>query len=110
MVERNGRHRALDPDMGLPWNPVCRVAIRRGGRGGHRCRIDGRLDNAFCAIRPPGHHAPRNHTMGFCFVNNVAVAARHALDVRGLNRVAIVDFDVHHGNGTEDIFAATIGS
>jgi acetoin utilization deacetylase AcuC-like enzyme len=67
--------------------------------------IDGRLENAFCAIRPPGHHAPRNHTMGFCFFNNVGVAARHALDVRGLNRVAIIDFDVHHGNGTEDIFA-----
>jgi acetoin utilization deacetylase AcuC-like enzyme len=63
------------------------------------------VDNAFCAIRPPGHHAPRNQTMGFCFFNNVVVAARHALDVRGLKRVAIVDFDVHHGNGTEDIVA-----
>ncbi|MFY9512920.1 MAG: histone deacetylase family protein, partial [Rubrivivax sp.] len=67
--------------------------------------IAGRASNAFCAVRPPGHHATRDETMGFCFFNNVAVAARHALDVRGLQRVAIVDFDVHHGNGTEDIVA-----
>jgi acetoin utilization deacetylase AcuC-like enzyme len=67
--------------------------------------LDGRAENAFCAVRPPGHHATRDETMGFCFINNVAVAARHALDVRGLERVAIVDFDVHHGNGTEDIIA-----
>jgi len=67
--------------------------------------LDGRAENAFCAVRPPGHHATRDETMGFCFINNVAVAARHALDVRGLSRVAIVDFDVHHGNGTEDIIA-----
>ncbi|MBV8380245.1 MAG: histone deacetylase family protein [Paucibacter sp.] len=67
--------------------------------------IDGRFENAFCAVRPPGHHATRSEAMGFCFFNNVAVAARHALDVRKLKRVAIVDFDVHHGNGTEDIVA-----
>jgi acetoin utilization deacetylase AcuC-like enzyme len=67
--------------------------------------LDGRAENAFCAIRPPGHHATRDAAMGFCFYNNVAIAARHALDVRGLERVAIVDFDVHHGNGTEDIIA-----
>jgi acetoin utilization deacetylase AcuC-like enzyme len=66
--------------------------------------IDGDAANAFCAIRPPGHHATRSQAMGFCFFNNVAVAARHALDARGLERVAIIDFDVHHGNGTEDIF------
>jgi acetoin utilization deacetylase AcuC-like enzyme len=67
--------------------------------------IDGRASNAFCAVRPPGHHATRGESMGFCFFNNVAVAARHALDVRGLQRVAVIDFDVHHGNGTEDIVA-----
>ena len=67
--------------------------------------IDGRASNAFCAVRPPGHHATRAESMGFCFFNNVAVAARHALDARGLQRVAVIDFDVHHGNGTEDIVA-----
>jgi acetoin utilization deacetylase AcuC-like enzyme len=60
--------------------------------------------NAFVACRPPGHHATRSQSMGFCIFNNVAVAAAHALDAHGLQRVAIVDFDVHHGNGTEDIF------
>jgi acetoin utilization deacetylase AcuC-like enzyme len=58
---------------------------------------------AFCAVRPPGHHAERGRGMGFCIFNNVAIAAMHALRAHGLERVAIVDFDVHHGNGTEDI-------
>ncbi|WP_338771653.1 histone deacetylase family protein [Massilia sp. METH4] len=66
--------------------------------------IDGEIDNAFCAIRPPGHHARPSVPMGFCLFNNVAIAARHALDGRGLERVAIIDFDVHHGNGTEEAF------
>lgn len=66
--------------------------------------IAGELDNAFCAIRPPGHHARPSEPMGFCLFNNVAIAAQHALDVHGLQRVAIVDFDVHHGNGTEEAF------
>ncbi len=60
---------------------------------------------AFAAVRPPGHHAERGQAMGFCFFNNIAIGARHALDVLGFDRVAIVDFDVHHGNGTEDIVA-----
>ncbi|MCF7985279.1 MAG: histone deacetylase family protein [Thiohalocapsa sp.] len=60
---------------------------------------------AFCAVRPPGHHAERHAAMGFCFFNNVAVGALHAIDTYGLERVAIIDFDVHHGNGTEDIVA-----
>ncbi|MEO8542889.1 MAG: histone deacetylase family protein [Burkholderiaceae bacterium] len=67
--------------------------------------IAGELENAFCAVRPPGHHAGRAQAMGFCFFNNVAVAAKYALQRHGLRRVAIVDFDVHHGNGTEDIVA-----
>jgi acetoin utilization deacetylase AcuC-like enzyme len=67
--------------------------------------LAGELENAFCAVRPPGHHACRDKAMGFCFFNNVAIAAKYALERHGLKRVAIVDFDVHHGNGTEDIVA-----
>lgn len=67
--------------------------------------LSGEFDNAFCSVRPPGHHAEPGRAMGFCFFNNVAIAARHALEVHGLSRVAIVDFDVHHGNGTEVAFA-----
>jgi len=101
-----GEPRALDPDT-----TVCpatwRAALRAAGAAvaATDAVIDGQAANAFCAIRPPGHHATRSAAMGFCFFNNVAIAARHALDVRGLERVAIIDFDVHHGNGTEDIVA-----
>jgi acetoin utilization deacetylase AcuC-like enzyme len=66
--------------------------------------ISGEADTAFCNVRPPGHHAERNAAMGFCFFNNVAVGIRHALDMYGLRRVALIDFDVHHGNGSADIF------
>jgi acetoin utilization deacetylase AcuC-like enzyme len=65
----------------------------------------GRAENAFCAVRPCGHHATPARSMGFCIFNNVAVAAAYAIEVKGLERVAIVDFDVHHGNGTEDMFS-----
>lgn len=64
--------------------------------------IAGELENAFCAIRPPGHHARPDEAMGFCLFGNVAIAAKHAMEVHGLQRVAIVDFDVHQGNGTEE--------
>lgn len=105
-LEATGDTRALDPDT---WAcPGTRSATWRAAGAAIAATdavIDGTLENAFCAVRPPGHHAPRGQTMGFCFFNNVAVAARHALDVRGLKRVAVVDFDVHHGNGTEDILA-----
>jgi acetoin utilization deacetylase AcuC-like enzyme len=66
--------------------------------------MSGQAENAFCNIRPPGHHAGRDSASGFCIFNNVAVAAAHALEQHGLSRVAIADFDVHHGNGTDEIF------
>jgi len=66
--------------------------------------MNGLLQNVFCALRPPGHHAERNAVMGFCLFNNVAIGARYAQKVYGVGRVAIIDWDVHHGNGTQDIF------
>ena len=105
-VERSGEAHAIDPDTNAgpgTWRAVQRAA--GAAVAATDAVIDGHLENAFCSVRPPGHHATRDAAMGFCFFNNVAIAARHALDVRGLKRVAIVDFDVHHGNGTEDIIA-----
>ncbi|MBV9713993.1 MAG: histone deacetylase [Solirubrobacterales bacterium] len=69
--------------------------------------LDGTASNSFSAHRPPGHHASQARSMGFCLLNSVAIAARHAIDARGLERVMIVDWDVHHGNGTSDIFHAS---
>jgi acetoin utilization deacetylase AcuC-like enzyme len=66
--------------------------------------MTGAVDNAFCAIRPPGHHAEPNHPKGFCFFNNIAIAALHARVAHGAERVAVVDFDAHHGNGTQSAF------
>jgi acetoin utilization deacetylase AcuC-like enzyme len=66
--------------------------------------LDGEVNHAFALVRPPGHHATRDQAMGFCLFNNVAVATYHALKVRGLTRILIADFDVHHGNGTQDTF------
>lgn len=68
--------------------------------------MDGKLDNAFCAVRPPGHHAEVSKAMGFCYFNNVAIAARYLQMKWGIQRVGIIDFDVHHGNGTQHIFEA----
>jgi len=105
-VAESGELKSVDPDTAAC--PQTRQAALRAAGAAVAATdlvLDGRAENAFCAIRPPGHHATRDAAMGFCFYNNVAIAARHALDVRGLQRVAIVDFDVHHGNGTEDIIA-----
>jgi acetoin utilization deacetylase AcuC-like enzyme len=105
-VQASGERRAIDPDT-IACPATWRAALRAAGAAvaATDAVIAGEVDSAFCAVRPPGHHATRDAAMGFCFFNNVAVAARHALDVHGLKRVAIVDFDVHHGNGTEDIIA-----
>jgi acetoin utilization deacetylase AcuC-like enzyme len=99
-------HAQIDPDTSInvhTWD----AALRSAGAAiaATDAVIAGDLENAFCAIRPPGHHACKDKAMGFCFFNNIAIAARYALERHGLKRVAIVDFDVHHGNGTEDIVA-----
>jgi acetoin utilization deacetylase AcuC-like enzyme len=96
----------LDPDTAM--NPhTLNAALRAAGALvlATDLVISGRERNAFCSVRPPGHHAERDRAMGFCFFNNVAVGVAHALEQHHLERVAIIDFDVHHGNGTEDIFA-----
>jgi acetoin utilization deacetylase AcuC-like enzyme len=105
-LERNGDTRSLDPDT-TAGPGTLRAALRAAGAAVAATDdvLSGRARNAFCAVRPPGHHATRDAAMGFCIFNNVAVAVRHALQVHGLARVAVVDFDVHHGNGTEDILA-----
>ena len=96
----------LDPDTAMNPNTLS-AAFHAAGAVVRATDmvIGGDAENAFCNVRPPGHHARRRQAMGFCFFNNVAVGAAHALVAHGLERVAIVDFDVHHGNGTEDIFA-----
>lgn len=97
----------LDPDTVLSPQSA-EAALRAAGAG--IAAVDavmaGEASAAFCAVRPPGHHATSRTAMGFCLFNNVAVAAAHALERHGLARVAIADFDVHHGNGTQTIFEA----
>lgn len=94
--------RALDPDT---WMSPGTLAAAMRAAGAVVRAVDavmaGQAANAFCAVRPPGHHAEAETAMGFCLLGNVAVGAKHALDHHGLARVAIVDFDVHHGNGTQ---------
>ncbi len=95
----------LDPDTSM--NPKSlSAALRAAGAvvSATDMVMSGKARNAFCAVRPPGHHATPARPMGFCIFNNVAIGAMHAIEAHGLERVAILDFDVHHGNGTEDAF------
>ena len=95
----------VDPDTDM--NPfTVTAALRAAGAAvlATDLVLTGEAPSAFCCVRPPGHHAQRDAAMGFCFFNNVAVGIRHALTAHGLQRVALIDFDVHHGNGSEDIF------
>lgn len=97
-------HAQIDPDTTMnvhTWDAAMRAA--GAALAATDAVIAGEMENAFCAVRPPGHHACHDKAMGFCFFNNMAIAARYALERHGLKRVAVVDFDVHHGNGTEDI-------
>ena len=95
----------IDPDTALCPHTL-EAALHAAGAvvKGVDLTMAGECKKAFCAVRPPGHHAERRRAMGFCVFNNVAVGAAHAMAEHGLTRVAIVDFDVHHGNGTEEIF------
>lgn len=99
-------HAQIDTDTSINAH-TWKAALRSAGAAlaATDAVMAGELENAFCAVRPPGHHACRDKAMGFCFFNNVAIAAKYALQRYNLERVAIVDFDVHHGNGTEDILA-----
>lgn len=107
MPEEEGEINQLESDT---YAGVKSLQAAFTGVGGAMAAVDdvisGSHDNAFVASRPPGHHAERMRAMGFCFFNNAAIAARHAQRKHGLERVAIIDWDVHHGNGTQDIFEA----
>ncbi len=100
----HGYHK-VDPDTDMNPHTV-RAALRAAGAAVQATDLvlSGGVPSAFCCVRPPGHHAERGAAMGFCFFNNVAVGIRHALSAHGLQRIALIDFDVHHGNGSEDIF------
>lgn len=95
----------LDPDtIRSPGSPEAALRAAGAGIAAVDAVMAAEAQAAFCAVRPPGHHATGNEAMGFCLFNNIALAAAHALEQHGLARVAIVDFDVHHGNGTQAIF------
>ena len=107
IVEEGVAYAMLDPDT-MMNRYTFEAATLAAGAGvlAVDLVLGGENNRAFCAVRPPGHHAERTRPMGFCFYSNIAVAAMHALEHHGLQRVAIVDFDVHHGNGTENVIAA----
>ena len=96
----------IDPDTALNPHSI-EAAFRAAGAvvAATDAVIARTVDNAFCMVRPPGHHAESSRSMGFCIFNSVAVGVAHALEAHALERIAIVDFDVHHGNGTEEIFS-----
>lgn len=103
-VPDSGLH-YLDPDTALcPYSLEAAHHAAGAAVMATELVVKGECMTAFCAVRPPGHHAERDRAMGFCLFNNVAVGALYALEELGIERVAIIDFDVHHGNGTEDIF------
>ena len=96
---------SLDPDTHMGPNSLDAARLASGAvLAAVDAVMAGEAPNAFVAARPPGHHAERTRAMGFCLINHIAIGARHAQAVHGVERVAIVDFDVHHGNGTQDIF------
>jgi acetoin utilization deacetylase AcuC-like enzyme len=106
MLAGGPTHANVDPDTSINAHTWDAALLAAGAAiDATDAVMAGELENAFCAVRPPGHHACHNKAMGFCFFNNVAIAAKYALARHGLKRVAIIDFDVHHGNGTEDIVA-----
>ena len=96
---------ALDPDTSMSPGSLNAAYLAVGGAlAAADAIVEGKVRNAFCAVRPPGHHAESTHAMGFCLFNNVAIAARYLQQRHGLERIAIVDWDVHHGNGTQHAF------
>lgn len=105
--------KAMTPEQGYarldPDTVICHDSLKAAKRaaGAVVAAVDlvmeGKVQNAFCCVRPPGHHAERDRALGFCMFNNIAIGALHALDTYNLKRIAVVDFDVHQGNGTEDI-------
>ncbi len=101
----DGRHQWLDDDTAISSGSA-EAALRAAGAGIAAAEwvLEGWRSRAFCAVRPPGHHAETDTPMGFCLFNNIAMAAAHALANKLVRHVAIIDFDVHHGNGTQDIF------
>jgi acetoin utilization deacetylase AcuC-like enzyme len=104
-MEPESGYKRVDPDTIISAGSL-RAARRAAGAvvAATDLVLNGEMESAFCSVRPPGHHAEINRAMGFCLYNNIAVGAAHALEQYGVNKLAILDFDVHHGNGTEDIF------